>query len=225
MDLTEIGRTGSIWLRIETDGGILWMRWWTSGFHKLREMCWVASQEGLGVARGDDFPTQMPIKKLTYTITRNTIQSYMKTFRKAGEHVRVISVVLSIMSSYISVTSRRTSKAAEKKRVQLYNKMAWLRTFSSRHVRCWFSALVTTWREGCVGEIYIERSTWEITGTTAHSNIHWWKREVVQYDSVTGTMLHSNKSQRLVQYWETECGRNICFTTTTRKCIRTLYSR
>jgi hypothetical protein len=44
--------TGLSWLRIETYGGLLWMRQWTSGFHKIRGICWLAekllaSQEGL----------------------------------------------------------------------------------------------------------------------------------------------------------------------------------
>jgi hypothetical protein len=43
---------GSIWLRIGTDGGIMWRRWWTSGFHKMLGSSRVAaqlatSQEGL----------------------------------------------------------------------------------------------------------------------------------------------------------------------------------
>jgi hypothetical protein len=45
-------RTESIWLRVRTSGGLLWMRWWTFGFHKMRGISWVAqdvlaSQEGL----------------------------------------------------------------------------------------------------------------------------------------------------------------------------------
>jgi hypothetical protein len=39
MDLREVGWgawTGSIWLRIGTGGGLLWMRLWTFGFHKMR---------------------------------------------------------------------------------------------------------------------------------------------------------------------------------------------
>jgi hypothetical protein len=45
-------RTGSIWLRIGTSGGLLWTRWWTSGFLKMLGISWVAtqlaaSQEGL----------------------------------------------------------------------------------------------------------------------------------------------------------------------------------
>ena len=44
--------TGSILLRIGTGGGLLWRRWWTFGFHKMRRISWVAedllaSQEGL----------------------------------------------------------------------------------------------------------------------------------------------------------------------------------
>jgi hypothetical protein len=34
--------TGSIWLRIGTGGGLLWMWWWTFGFHKMRGIYWVA---------------------------------------------------------------------------------------------------------------------------------------------------------------------------------------
>jgi len=37
--------TGLIWLRIGTDGGFLWMRWWTVKFHK--EILRSASQEGI----------------------------------------------------------------------------------------------------------------------------------------------------------------------------------
>jgi hypothetical protein len=55
MDLREVGWwawTGSIWLRIGTGGGLLWMRLWTFGSHKMRGISWVAqdvlaSQEGL----------------------------------------------------------------------------------------------------------------------------------------------------------------------------------
>jgi hypothetical protein len=44
--------TGLIWLDIGKGGGLLWMRWWTFGFHKIRGISWVvedvlASQEGL----------------------------------------------------------------------------------------------------------------------------------------------------------------------------------
>ena len=44
--------TGSIWLRTGTSDGLLWMRWWTFGFHKMRGISWVAedlsvSQKGL----------------------------------------------------------------------------------------------------------------------------------------------------------------------------------
>ena len=44
MDLREVGwgGTGSIWSRIRTGGGHLWMRWWTFGFHKLRGISWLA---------------------------------------------------------------------------------------------------------------------------------------------------------------------------------------
>jgi hypothetical protein len=45
MDLREVGWgawTGSIWLRIGTGGGLLWIRWWTFGFHKMRGVSWVA---------------------------------------------------------------------------------------------------------------------------------------------------------------------------------------
>jgi hypothetical protein len=43
---------GSIWLRIETGGGLMWTRWWTSGFHKMLGSSraaaqLAASQEGL----------------------------------------------------------------------------------------------------------------------------------------------------------------------------------
>jgi hypothetical protein len=31
-----------IWLRIGTDGGLLWMRQWTSGLHKTRGISWLA---------------------------------------------------------------------------------------------------------------------------------------------------------------------------------------
>jgi hypothetical protein len=34
--------TGLIWLRIGTGGGLLWIRWWTFGFHKMRGISWVA---------------------------------------------------------------------------------------------------------------------------------------------------------------------------------------
>ena len=45
MDLQEVGCgawTGSIWVRIGTGGGHLWMRQWTFGFHKMRGISWLA---------------------------------------------------------------------------------------------------------------------------------------------------------------------------------------
>jgi hypothetical protein len=44
--------TALIWLRIGTGDGLLWMRQWTFGFHKMRGISWLAedplaSQEGL----------------------------------------------------------------------------------------------------------------------------------------------------------------------------------
>ena len=57
MDFREFGWggeawTGSIWLIIGTGGRLLWIRGWTFGFHKIREISWIAedvlaSQEGL----------------------------------------------------------------------------------------------------------------------------------------------------------------------------------
>jgi hypothetical protein len=26
-----------------TGGGLLWMRWWIIGFHRMQEMCWFAA--------------------------------------------------------------------------------------------------------------------------------------------------------------------------------------
>jgi hypothetical protein len=44
--------TGSIWLRIETGGGHLWMWQWTFGFRNMRVISWLAEnrlalQEGV----------------------------------------------------------------------------------------------------------------------------------------------------------------------------------
>jgi hypothetical protein len=47
MDLREVGwdgRIGSMWLRIGTGGGLMWTRWWTSGFHKMLGSSRVAAQ-------------------------------------------------------------------------------------------------------------------------------------------------------------------------------------
>jgi hypothetical protein len=44
-DLQEVrwgAWTGLIWLRIETGGGLLWMRQWTFLFHKMRGISWLA---------------------------------------------------------------------------------------------------------------------------------------------------------------------------------------
>jgi hypothetical protein len=43
---------GLIWLSVGTSSGLLWTRWWTSGFIKIREISWLAEallafQEGL----------------------------------------------------------------------------------------------------------------------------------------------------------------------------------
>jgi len=34
--------TGLIWLRIDTGGRLVWMRWWTFGLRKVRGICWLA---------------------------------------------------------------------------------------------------------------------------------------------------------------------------------------
>ena len=36
--------TVSIWIRIGTDAGHLWLRWWTFGFHKMREISWTENR-------------------------------------------------------------------------------------------------------------------------------------------------------------------------------------
>ena len=36
--------TGWSWLRIGTGGGHLWVRWWTSGFHKMRGISWIGAE-------------------------------------------------------------------------------------------------------------------------------------------------------------------------------------
>jgi hypothetical protein len=35
---------GLIWLRVGTSGGVLWTRWWTFGFHKMRGISWLAER-------------------------------------------------------------------------------------------------------------------------------------------------------------------------------------
>ena len=45
MDLRELNggaKTGSIWLRIGTGDRLLWIRWWTFEFQKMRVISWVA---------------------------------------------------------------------------------------------------------------------------------------------------------------------------------------
>jgi hypothetical protein len=37
--------TGLIWLRIGTSGGLLWRRWWTLGFHKIRGIFWLTEEQ------------------------------------------------------------------------------------------------------------------------------------------------------------------------------------
>ena len=46
MDPREVGgvETGWSWLRIGTDGGHLWIWWWTFGFHKVRGISWLAAE-------------------------------------------------------------------------------------------------------------------------------------------------------------------------------------
>ena len=46
IDLREVGgvETRWSWLRIGTDGGHLWIRWWTFGFHKVRANSWLAAE-------------------------------------------------------------------------------------------------------------------------------------------------------------------------------------
>ena len=47
MDLQQMGSgvwNGLIWLRIGTSGGLLWMRQWTFGFHKMRGISWLAKK-------------------------------------------------------------------------------------------------------------------------------------------------------------------------------------
>jgi len=36
--------TGWSWLRIGTDGGHLWIRWWTFGFYKVGGISWLAAE-------------------------------------------------------------------------------------------------------------------------------------------------------------------------------------
>jgi hypothetical protein len=38
------GWTGFIWLKIGASGGLLWTRWWTLEFHKMREIFWLAKE-------------------------------------------------------------------------------------------------------------------------------------------------------------------------------------
>jgi hypothetical protein len=43
MDVAEVGGgvmwTGLVWLRIGTGGELLWIRYWTFGFHRMLEKC------------------------------------------------------------------------------------------------------------------------------------------------------------------------------------------
>jgi hypothetical protein len=51
MDLQEVGCwdvgvwTGLSWLRIGTGGRLLWMQWWTVGFHKMQGIYWPAANQ------------------------------------------------------------------------------------------------------------------------------------------------------------------------------------
>jgi hypothetical protein len=50
MDLAEVGWgdvTGLVWLRIGTGGELLWIRYWTFGFHKMLGNYRVSKQLGI----------------------------------------------------------------------------------------------------------------------------------------------------------------------------------
>ena len=44
-------RSGPIWLRIGTGGGLLWMQWWNFRFHEMRGISWLA--EDLLASQGE----------------------------------------------------------------------------------------------------------------------------------------------------------------------------
>jgi hypothetical protein len=51
---SELG-IGSIWLKIGTGGGLMWTRWWTSGFHKMLGSSRIAAQ----LAASQEGPSSM----------------------------------------------------------------------------------------------------------------------------------------------------------------------
>ena len=55
----EVLETGWSWLRIGTDGGHLWIRWWTFGFYKVRGVSWLAAE-----------PVSFPRRTLLYGVSK-----------------------------------------------------------------------------------------------------------------------------------------------------------
>jgi hypothetical protein len=73
MDLREIGLgvwIGFDWLRTETGGGLLWVRWWTFGFLRHGVSCRPAhalfqsvSRQNRALSAGQDFATAVSVHK------------------------------------------------------------------------------------------------------------------------------------------------------------------
>jgi hypothetical protein len=78
---------GSVWLRIGTGGWLLWVRWWTFGFHKKRVISWLcddllASREVLSsmelVFPPQSKHSQSATKEQWVTFVRTIITRYYK---------------------------------------------------------------------------------------------------------------------------------------------------
>jgi hypothetical protein len=86
MDLRKIGWDGMDWsigLRMGTSGGLLWIRWWTSGFHKMLGSSRVAaqfaaSQEGLSCMR--EWVSEWVIIYYRFTWRVSNVQLHLSWF-------------------------------------------------------------------------------------------------------------------------------------------------
>jgi hypothetical protein len=76
-----------MWLRTGTAGGLLWVRWWTAGFHKMQRICWLGEEllasrwltvsEFINYSRKSKLQVSRAWKQLfTFNQTHNTAYSF-----------------------------------------------------------------------------------------------------------------------------------------------------
>jgi hypothetical protein len=142
---------GSIWLRIGTDGGLMWMRWWISGFHKMLGSSRVAAQlaaSRVGLGSMSEWVREWELCSGIYSIVttrlpKNRLRKYgiprEGKFDGMSERLQTVKAQWKL---YPSTASTCINPVFCSRTVFMW--FIWFSEYTSLHISNWFLFIIVT---------------------------------------------------------------------------------